>query len=196
MAKRRSPSEVRSALLEAAARLVARKGLGATNSNEIAREAGVGVGSFYRHFRDKSDLFESLQREMTHALRDRTRSAAAAGKSVEEQVRALVEAGVELAEERPEAFRVLVSSAGPRSPVRLSRRPVEKRLAELRAGGRLHPAINPAVAAKGFEVMQEGVLAWWLEDPRRAQRASIVETLVRLHPALAGGSTRETAEPE
>ena len=196
MAKRRSPSEVRSALLDAAARLVARQGLGATNCNEIAREAGVGVGSFYRLFRDKSDLFESLQREMTHALRDRTRSAAAAGKSVEEQVRALVEAGVELAEERPEAFRVLVSSAGPRSPVRLSRRPVEKRLAELRAGGRLHPAINPAVAAKGFEVMQEGVLAWWLEDPRRAERASIVETLVRLHPALAGGSTRETAEPE
>ena len=196
MAKRRSPSEVRSALLEGAARLFARQGLGATNSNEIAREAGVGVGSFYRHFRDKTDLFESLQREMTHALRDRTRNATAEAKSLESQVRALVEAGVELAEERPEAFRVLASIAGPRSSVRLSRRPVEKRLAELRAGGRLDPSIDPAVAAKGFEVMQEGVLTWWLEDPRRAERASIIETLVRLHPALAGGSIRETAESE
>ena len=196
MAKRRSPGEVRSELLEAAARLIARQGLGATNSNEIAREAGVGVGSFYRHFRDKGDLFESLQREMTHALRDRTRDAAAAAKSVEGQVRALVEAGVELAEERPEAFRVLVSTAGPRSSVRLSRRPVEKRLAELRAGGCLDPSIDPVVAAKGFEVMQEGILAWWLEDPRRAERASIVETLVRLHPALAGSSAGEAAEPE
>ena len=196
MAKRRNPGQVRSDLLEAAAKLIARQGLGATNSNEIAREAGVGVGSFYRHFRDKGDLFESLQREMTHAMRDRTRSAAATAKSVEGQVRALVEASVKLAEERPEAFRVLASTAGPRSPVRLSRKPVEKRLAEMRAGGLLDSSMDPVVAAKGFEVMQEGVLAWWLEDPRRAKRASVIETLVRLHPALAGKSTREATEAE
>lgn len=196
MAKRRSPEEVRSALFESAARLVANQGLAATNSNEIARQAGVGVGSFYRHFRDKSDLFDALQREMTHALRDRTRNAAAAAEGLESQVRALVEATVELAEEQPEAFRVLAAAAGPRSSIRLSRRPVEKRLAELRSGGRLHASIDPAVAARAFEVMQEGVLAWWLEDPRRAPRAAIVETLIRLHPALAGASADGTTEPE
>ena len=196
MAKRRAPDEVRSDLLEAAAGLIARQGLGATNSNEIAREAGVGVGSFYRHFRDKSDLLESLQREMTHALRDRMRGATARASDLEGQVRGLVEAGVALAEERPDAFRVLASSSGPRSAIRLSRRPVEKRLAQLRAQGLLDPAIDPTVAARGFEAMQAGVLAWWLEDPSRAERESIVETLVRLHPALAGRSTGSFSETE
>ena len=124
------------------------------------------------------------------------RRAASGSKDLESQVRGLVEAGVALAEERPDAFRVLASSSGSRWSVRLSRRPVERRLAELRVQGLLDPAIDPAVAARGFEVMQEGVLSWWLEDPTRAERASIIETLVRLHPALAGRSSRGSSDPE
>lgn len=195
MAQRRSPEEVRAALFESAARLVAQRGPAGTNSNEIAREAGVGVGSFYRHFRDKRDLLEALQREMTHALHDRTRLASAFAGDLESEVRALVEAAVSLAEEYPEAFRVLAGGTVPRSTVRLSLRPVEKRLADLSSAGHLDPAIDPQVAAKAFDVMQEGVLAWWLEDPRRAPREALVETLVHLHPALAGsalGSERRT----
>ena len=69
--------------------------------------------------------------------------------------------------------------------LRLSTRPIADRLAALQAAGTLDPRIDPTVAAKAFEAMQSGVIAWWLEDPARAKRSAVHETLVRLHPALA-----------
>lgn len=49
-------------LLEAAGELFAQKGL-AVGLDEIARHAGVGVGTAYRRFRDKDDLIEALFRD-------------------------------------------------------------------------------------------------------------------------------------
>src|SRR3954468_15896703 len=46
-------------LLDAAAELFARKGL-AVGLDEIARHAGVGVGTAYRRFPDKEQLIEAL----------------------------------------------------------------------------------------------------------------------------------------
>ena len=60
MAGRRSPKQARAALIRAAAIQFARNGFDAVNSNQIAREAGVGVGTFYRHFHDKSALADAL----------------------------------------------------------------------------------------------------------------------------------------
>lgn len=180
-------------MFEAGARLFAERGLAATNSNQIARAAGVGVGSFYRHFQDKHALADALHEDWTHALRERSQQAAQAAEGLEAQVRALVEAAVGLAEERPDRFRVVAAHPARRGAVRLSRRPVEKRLAELKAQGELDRGLDPAVAAKAFEVMQAGVLAWWQRDPSRATREAVIETLVGLHPALVGrvrGSVR------
>ena len=186
MAKRRTPQAVREALLEAGARLFARGGMAATNSNQIAREAGMGVGSFYRHFEDKHALADALHEDWTHTLRRRSQRAAQAADGLEAQVRALVEVAVDLVEEHPDRFRVVSAHPPRRSALRLSLRPVEKRLAELEAQGELAAGVAPAVAAKAFEAMQAGVLAWWREDPSRATREDVIETLVALHPALAG----------
>jgi AcrR family transcriptional regulator len=49
----------RQRLLEAAGELFALKGLG-VGLDEIARHAGVGVGTAYRRFRDKDELIEAL----------------------------------------------------------------------------------------------------------------------------------------
>jgi AcrR family transcriptional regulator len=51
-------------LLDAAQKLVADKGLGATSVEDIAREAGFSRGAFYSNFASKNDLFiELLRRE-------------------------------------------------------------------------------------------------------------------------------------
>ena len=49
----------REAVIEAARRVMAMKGLDA-QMDEIAREAGVGVGTVYRHFPTKDDLIAAL----------------------------------------------------------------------------------------------------------------------------------------
>jgi AcrR family transcriptional regulator len=56
-------------VVEAARRCMARDGLDA-GMDEIAREAGVGVGTVYRHFPTKDDLVDALAAERFQRLRD------------------------------------------------------------------------------------------------------------------------------
>ena len=62
--------ETRQALIDAAARLFAKRGYDATQTPDIAAEAGVSTGAFYRYFRDKhAILLEALAQ---HIERGRT----------------------------------------------------------------------------------------------------------------------------
>jgi hypothetical protein len=38
------------------------------------------------------------------------------------------------------------------------------------------------VAAQAIAAMSSRVLAWWVEDPTRATRDQLIETLCRMHP--------------
>jgi len=58
----------RERILEAARRLMAEQG-GETEMTDIARAAGVGVGTLYRRFPDKNALITELVREKFFALR-------------------------------------------------------------------------------------------------------------------------------
>ena len=53
-------SRTRQQLLRAAGRVFIQKGYHKPNISDIVAEAGVGQGTFYRHFRDKRDIFETL----------------------------------------------------------------------------------------------------------------------------------------
>lgn len=56
------------ALLEAAQKVFVAKGYDATQTPDIAAEAGVSVGSFYRYFSDKREIFlEIMRRDLTEA---------------------------------------------------------------------------------------------------------------------------------
>ncbi len=59
---RRDAERNRQRILAAARRVFAARGLG-VSMDEIAREAGVGVGTVYRRFRDKDQLIEALFHE-------------------------------------------------------------------------------------------------------------------------------------
>jgi AcrR family transcriptional regulator len=62
---RRRPTQPRAratfdALLDATAHLLAERGLGAVNTNAVARQAGVTPPTLYRYFRDKEALLSAL----------------------------------------------------------------------------------------------------------------------------------------
>lgn len=60
-------SRTRTAVLEAAAQVFARRGFDAATVDEVAREAGVSKGAVYYSFSSKSDLFVALLRQRTQA---------------------------------------------------------------------------------------------------------------------------------
>src|ERR1700678_403394 len=51
------PEETRDRLITAAARQFNRFGFHGTDSNSIAKEAGYAAGTFYKHFRNKREVF-------------------------------------------------------------------------------------------------------------------------------------------
>jgi AcrR family transcriptional regulator len=73
---RRDAERNRRRILDAARELFAQRGLGVT-LNDIAHHAGVGVGTVYRRFPDKTVLIESLFEESFQEIADRLRAAVA-----------------------------------------------------------------------------------------------------------------------
>jgi AcrR family transcriptional regulator len=73
---RKDAERNRQRILDAARELFAQRGLGVT-LNDIAHHAGVGVGTVYRRFPDKTVLIESLFEESFQEIADRLRAAVA-----------------------------------------------------------------------------------------------------------------------
>ena len=173
--------------MRAAEQLFARDGYERVNSNQIARDAGVGVGTFYRHFEDKPALVDALMLQAWEEI-----GRAMPGPEVEqplEVAEAATRAAVGYAEAHPERFRAAFAR-GRRSKVSLSLRPVERRFRQLAEQGLVSPELEPAVAARAWWAMISGTLLWWLEDRDRADAESLIATLQRLHPLAVLASAR------
>lgn len=61
--RRGSPEQTRARLIQTAAQIFNRLPYWETDSNQIAKEAGYSTGSFYRHFKDKREIFVAAYRE-------------------------------------------------------------------------------------------------------------------------------------
>ena len=184
----RSRAATRRRLVVAATELFAREGLHRTTSTQIARAAGVAAGTFYLHFPDKQALFRTIAFEALSELRDRmAEAAAAAGDDVQRQLRARMEKLVAFAEARRDLVRIVFGrghEAGTLADEMADTLfpDVEARLRERIADGLADPDLHAAVAAQALLAMWTRVIAWWVEDPSRALREEVVETLVHLHP--------------
>jgi AcrR family transcriptional regulator len=69
--ERRDARENRDRLLEAAKQLFGAQGVDATSMYEIARAAGLGQGTLYRHFADKGEICHALIKEDLAAFMER-----------------------------------------------------------------------------------------------------------------------------
>jgi AcrR family transcriptional regulator len=68
--KRDTPGSTRERILDAAAKTVAKHGVGAATTKRIAAAAKVSEGSLYNHFADKSQLLIALVLERLPSIRD------------------------------------------------------------------------------------------------------------------------------
>lgn len=184
----RSREATRRRLVEAATELFAQEGLHGATSARIAAAAGVATGTFYLHFKDKEALFREIVFAALGELRDRQRRVVdTAGGDARAQIRARTAELVAFAEENRNLILVLFGrgheAAGVGDEVLDSLTPgiAEAFRARVQAG-QLPADVHAATAAQALAAMNSRVIAWWVEDPTRATREEVIETLCRMHP--------------
>ena len=178
-------------MLAAGERLLALDGFDAVNSNQIARDAGVGIGTFYRHFEDKAALANALMLQAWEEL-----GASMPGPEIHDP-RQVAEAAtrgvVEYATRHPDRFRVAFGSTR-RSNLALSVRPIERSLRQHAERGGALAELEPRVAARAWWAMISSTLVWWLEERERPPEPVLVATLTQLHPLTAASPPRTPAD--
>ena len=185
----RSRADTRRRLVEAATELFASGGLHGVTSARIAAAAGVATGTFYLHFKDKEELFREI---VFAALARPARAPAARGRGARREPRAQVRARtaelVAFAEQNRSLILVLFGrgheAAGIGDEVLDSLIPgIEEALRARARAGQLPPELHArASPPRRSRPCTRGSIAWWVEDPTRATRDEVIETLCRMHP--------------
>ena len=184
-AAERSRAQTRARLLEAGRTLFAERGLHGVTTHDVAAHAGVAAGTFYLHFRDKRELLRVIAADTIALLRERLDRATRSARGLRDGVPAFSEALLAFAEEHREHVRILFSRDGDAAAVQadvLSE--LAASIATVRrqriAAGELSDEIDPDVLSQALVGMLARVVAWWVEDPRRASRATVARTLTRI----------------
>jgi AcrR family transcriptional regulator len=84
------PHETRGRLIAAAADLFNRSGFYGTDSNRIAQAAGYSTGVFYKHFKDKREVFLAVYEQWSMAEWEQVTAILSAGGTDREMAHALV----------------------------------------------------------------------------------------------------------
>jgi AcrR family transcriptional regulator len=100
--------EKRRVILDAAARVFARKGFHTSRVGDIAEEAGVAHGLLYHYFASKDEVLETIFREHWGALLDRVHAAEETGDDPVEQLRAIANAMFSAWLREPDVVRVVI----------------------------------------------------------------------------------------
>lgn len=184
----RSRQATRARLLESARLLFAKDGLHGVTTHDIAHGAEVASGTFYLHFKNKREVFSEIVDSCVAELIERIDCACSPHRETGDtpaMVRAQAEAMVKFAEEQREVIRLLFSSDADAAAIgsdvlNLLAATIAEGRRELAAAGVVSDGPDPAVLGQAVVGMWSRVLSWWSEDPTRASRKSVIETLTRI----------------
>ncbi len=181
----RSRAATRERLIESARSLFAENGLRGVTTHDIARRAGVAAGTFYLHFPDKRELFRELARESVAVLRERLEKSVAGARDLPGLVRAHATAMIDFAEDHRDLVRILFSADADAIAVSADvlddlAGGIAANRRERQLAGDARPDLDASVLSQALVGMWARVVAWWAQDPTRAPRAAVIETLTRI----------------
>ena len=107
---RRKPESL-SKIKSAARKLFVERGYDATRPQDIAREAGLGHGTFYLHYPDKRACFLAFVEEAREEMDLHVRGARSPGQSLEQAIAATLEAIYEYSDSHPGVLRAAMTDA-------------------------------------------------------------------------------------
>ncbi|MBR9826700.1 MAG: TetR/AcrR family transcriptional regulator [Alphaproteobacteria bacterium] len=187
MAKSRSEKkdETRSKLITAGAGVFARRGVEGARIGDIAKEAGVAMGTLYTHFADKEALFDEVMRAGKTIVLDGLAQSQQADGDRAIKDRAAMEGVVAFAQIYGPLFRLLLSRGAGDQP--MQREVVDAiaalRITELEQGkkdGWVRADINPDAAARCEVGAVFHLLDWWLDNPGKMTDEELIDQLCRV----------------
>jgi AcrR family transcriptional regulator len=177
-------AETHRRLLQAARRLFIERGYHATRPQDIARAAGVAIGTFYLHFADKWEIFVAFSEEAREELQATLREKAAGATGFDLQLRAALEAIFDYGAQNPGVLRVAMMDREVIGPDAREGQSLRDYLAEvlatsLEAGmdeGQLRDDYDPMLLAHAIVGMFHQASFYW--SAQRGDRAALLDNLV------------------
>ncbi|GAB3656565.1 TetR family transcriptional regulator [Actinocorallia lasiicapitis] len=186
-ATRRDPDR-RKALLEAADAVILREGPAASMA-EIAAEAGVSKPILYRHFGDKSGLYQTLAERHTRKLVKLVRESFATGGGLRDRVYGGIDTYLATVSANLSLYRFLIHRAsaedtGTHSVMGtviqgLGREIADLMVAEARFADEAYGQVRGQVWGHAIVGMVQNAGDWWLDHPE-VPRETVVESLTTL----------------
>jgi len=140
---------VRATILDAAEELIAARGLHAAALAQIARKAGVAVGTLYNYFTDRDALIRALFESRRAALRPQLLAAASIGLDLpfEHRLRGFVHEALAVFERHRRFIKVAIETEHLKLTPSTAAQDLERGLAPIVASGVAERALSPATAA-------------------------------------------------
>src|SRR5271165_5827462 len=190
--------QTRESVIGAAATVFLERGVARATFDEIARAAGVTRGAVYWHFRDKLEIFLTLERRANLANEEfgallKARVAADRGLDPLDELAGAIRKGLHGFETNPERCRILTvlwqrcEYVGEMLPALKRQQRADAALRELfeavialaTARGRVTPGWPPALAVRALLLLINGSVADWLREPGQGQLVATTMPLVR-----------------
>ena len=194
--RRGSPEQTRERLIKAAASQFNRFGYRGTDSNTIAKEAGYATGTFYKHFRDKREIFLAAYERWLAAQWKEIGDRLSEMRNAEETAKLLVDLSIKFHTEwrglRASLMELVFSDSEARKFFRAQRRRQLDLIAELRARFDLptrtseQDAIHLFMTERVFDAIGQGEI-----QALGLDKDVVVETMVeRVRELLERGDER------
>ncbi len=162
----RKKARTRAELLEAARKVFAARGYHEASIAEITETADVGVGTFYLHFRDKDEIFNTLLEEGLRDIREQVR-AEAITQPVERILPAAIRLTLHYAYHKRDIFRIALTGGGLRMRGIRARVPLVEGftliLVAMQERGLLE-GYDPALLARMITGVVSESIEWWFDQ--------------------------------
>jgi AcrR family transcriptional regulator len=172
-------------LKQAARKLFVERGYDATRPQDIAREAGLGHGTFYLHYPDKRACFLSFVEEARIELDDYIRGRHADGQTLEQRIASTLEAIYDYSDRHPGVLRAAMTDEAVIDAEGVEVRPLlmlwGDEWAEFISGAARH---GTACSSYDAQIIGQAIVGALHQTSREAQRAGrsrteLVENLTR-----------------
>lgn len=189
--------QTREAVIGAAVTVFLERGVARATFDEIARAAGVTRGAVYWHFRDKLEIFLTLERRANLPNEEfgallKARLAADRGLDPLDELTGAIREGLHVFQTNPERCRILTvlwqrcEYVGEILPALERQQRADAALRELfeaviklaATRGRVAPGWSPDMAARGLLLLINGSVADWLREPGEDQLVTTTMPLI------------------